>query len=145
MSYCHRKFCACFAPSKLHRVVIDRSGNSLSLILSFDFRLIPARLVLASLVLALLELTLLFHSFADQALGLLVSTTCMRYRTSSVDLSTSSSLRGLTNLRCGNSFLKVGFTLRCLQRLSLPHFASLLCTWQYNSFTRGASIPVLSY
>ena len=33
---------------------------------------------------------------SDQALGLLVSTTSIRYRTSSDDLSTSSSLRGLT-------------------------------------------------
>ena len=45
----------------------------------------------------------------------------------------------------GSSYLKVGFTLRCLQRLSHPHFASLLCPWQNNSCTSGASIPVLSY
>ena len=38
-----------------------------------------------------------------------------------------------------------GFTLRCLQRLSLPDLATLLCTWQYNRYTSGPSIPVLSY
>ena len=81
----------------------------------------------------------------DQALDLLVSASYIRYRTSTADLSTSSSLRGLTNLCCGSLILQGGFTLRCLQRLSRPHFASLLCPWQNNSFTRGASIPVLSY
>ena len=45
----------------------------------------------------------------------------------------------------GISNLKVGFTLRCLQRLSLPHFATLLCHWRDNRCTIGASIPVLSY
>ena len=38
------------------------------------------------------------QTFSDQALDLLVSSTCIRYRTSSDDLSTSSSLRGLTHL-----------------------------------------------
>ena len=61
------------------------------------------------------------------------------------DLSTLSSSRGLTCSRSGNLFLQVGFTLRCLQRLSRPHFASQLCLWQDNCCTRGASIPVLSY
>ena len=86
-----------------------------------------------------------FCLFSDQALDLLVSSSSIRCRTSTDDLSTLSSSRGLTCSRSGNSLLWVGFTLRCLQRLSLPHFASLLCTWQYNSCTRGASIPVLSY
>ena len=81
----------------------------------------------------------------DQALDLLVSASYIRYRTSTADLSTSSSLRGLTNFCCGSLILQGGFTLRCLQRLSRPHFASLLCPWQNNSFTRGASTPVLSY
>ena len=85
------------------------------------------------------------QTFSDQALDLLVSASCIRYRTSTADLSTSSSLRGLTNFCCGSLILQGGFTLRCLQRLSRPHFASLLCPWQNNSFTRGASIPVLSY
>ena len=45
----------------------------------------------------------------------------------------------------GSLLLQVGFTLRCLQRLSRPHFASQLCRWHDNCCTRGASIPVLSY
>ena len=84
-------------------------------------------------------------AFFDQALDLLVSASCICYHTSTADLSTSSSLRGLTYLRSGSLILQGGFTLRCLQRLSRPHFASLLCPWQNNSFTRGASTPVLSY
>ena len=83
--------------------------------------------------------------FSDQALDLLVSATFTHYCASSAHLSTLSSARGLTSSRCGNLYLVVCFTLRCLQRLSLPHFASLLCSWHYNSFTSDASIPVLSY
>ena len=45
----------------------------------------------------------------------------------------------------GISYLKAGFTLRCLQRLSDPHLAAQLCHWRDNWCTRGASIPVLSY
>ena len=45
----------------------------------------------------------------------------------------------------GISYLKGGFTLRCLQRLSVPHLAARLCRWHDNRCTRGASIPVLSY
>ena len=82
---------------------------------------------------------------SDQALGRLVSPSFTRYRASTDDLSTWSSPRGLTRLRDGNSLLWVGFTLRCLQRLSSPHFASQLCRWHDNCCTRGASIPVLSY
>ena len=88
---------------------------------------------------------LFLTSFQDQALDRLVSSSSMRYRTSTDDLSTLSSSRGLTSLRCGNSILQGGFTLRCLQRLSRPHFASQLCRWHDNCCTRGASIPVLSY
>jgi hypothetical protein len=45
----------------------------------------------------------------------------------------------------GSSGLEGGFPLRCLQRLSRPHIATLHCGWRHNSSTRGASIPVLSY
>ena len=83
--------------------------------------------------------------FCNQALDRLVSSSSIRCRTSTDDLSTLSSSRGLTCFRSGNSLLWGGFTLRCLQRLSRPHFASLLCRWHDNSCTRGASIPVLSY
>lgn len=44
-----------------------------------------------------------------------------------------------------NPYLGAGFPLRCFQRLSLPHIATLLCRWRDNRITRGASIPVLSY
>ena len=43
------------------------------------------------------------------------------------------------------SYLEAGFPLRCFQRLSLPHIATLLCRWHDNRSTRGASIPVFSY
>jgi len=45
----------------------------------------------------------------------------------------------------GISYLEVSFTLRCFQRLSHPHFATLLCRWRDNRCTIGAFIPVLSY
>jgi hypothetical protein len=45
----------------------------------------------------------------------------------------------------GSSGFEGGFPLRCLQRLSRPHIATLHCGWRHNSSTRGASIPVLSY
>src|ERR1700754_2550909 len=45
----------------------------------------------------------------------------------------------------GRTRFEVGFSLRCLQRLSRPHVATLHCRWRDNSSTRGAFIPVLSY
>ncbi len=45
----------------------------------------------------------------------------------------------------GRTRFKVGFPLRCLQRLSRPYIATLHCGWRHNSSTRGTSIPVLSY
>src|SRR5436189_183076 len=45
----------------------------------------------------------------------------------------------------GRPRFEVGFPLRCFQRLSRPHIATLHCGWRHNSSTRGASIPVLSY
>ena len=45
----------------------------------------------------------------------------------------------------GRPHLGGGFPLRCFQRLSLPHMATERCRWRDNSYTRGASIPVLSY
>jgi hypothetical protein len=38
-----------------------------------------------------------------------------------------------------------GFPLRCLQRLSCPHIATLHCRGRDNRSTSGASTPVLSY
>ena len=80
-----------------------------------------------------------------QALDLLVSVRLTCHHAYTPDLSTLSSLRGLTCLRNGKSHLEVGFTLRCLQRLSLPHLATQLCHWRDNWSTIDASIPVLSY
>ena len=45
----------------------------------------------------------------------------------------------------GRTRFEGGFPLRCLQRLSRPHIATLQCGWRHNRSTRGASIPVLSY
>ncbi len=45
----------------------------------------------------------------------------------------------------GRNRFEGGFPLRCFQRLSLPHLATLQCGWRHNRSTRGASIPVLSY
>ena len=81
----------------------------------------------------------------DQALDLLVSVSSTHCCAYTPDLSTSSSLRGLTILWYGISYLEVSFTLRCFQRLSSPHFAILPCRWRDNRCTIGAFIPVLSY
>ena len=80
----------------------------------------------------------------DQVLDRLVSSSFKRYRSFTDDLSPSS-LLGVLLLSNGTLILEVGFTLRCLQRLSHPHFASLLCRWHDNSCTSDASTPVLSY
>ena len=45
----------------------------------------------------------------------------------------------------GRNRLEAGFPLRCLQRLSFPHIATLHCGWRHNRSTRGAFVPVLSY
>jgi len=80
-----------------------------------------------------------------QALDLLVLVSCMHYCTSTSNLSTSSSSRGLTSLCYGISNLEGGFTLRCLQRLSRPNLATRPCHWYDNRYTSGSSNPVLSY
>ena len=68
----------------------------------------------------------------DQVLDRLVSSSSKRYRSFTDDLSPGS-LPGVLLLSNGTLILEVGFTLRCLQRLSHPHFASLLCRWHDNS------------
>ena len=45
----------------------------------------------------------------------------------------------------GKSCFEVGFPLRCLQRLSRPHIATLHYRWRDNRSTGGVFIPVLSY
>jgi len=44
-----------------------------------------------------------------------------------------------------NSNLGDGFPLRCFQRLSVPDVATEQCHGRDSSYTRGQSIPVLSY
>ena len=53
--------------------------------------------------------------------------------------------KGVYFFRMGHLILRGGFTLRCLQRLSLPDLATLPCSWHCNRYTSGPSIPVLSY
>ena len=79
-----------------------------------------------------------------QALTRLVTVSSMHYCTSTSALSTLSSSRGLTTC-VGISHLEGGFTLRCLQRLSLPDLATRPWAWLLNRYTSGPSIPVLSY
>ena len=52
---------------------------------------------------------------------------------------------GSVGIAPGSAHLEVGFPLRCIQRLSTPHIATQRCRWRDNWYTRGASIPVLSY
>ena len=82
--------------------------------------------------------------FLDQVLDRLVSASFICYHTFTADLSPGS-LPGVLLLSNGILILEVGFTLRCLQRLSRPHFASQLCPWQDNCCTSDAFTPVLSY
>ncbi len=51
---------------------------------------------------------------------------------------------GLSRLSARPGF-EEGFPLRCLQRLSRPHLATRRCGGRHNRYTRGASLPVLSY
>jgi hypothetical protein len=48
-------------------------------------------------------------------------------------------------LRPGRIHLGGGFPLRCVQRLSRPDLATRRCRWHDNRYTRGQSVPVLSY
>ena len=45
----------------------------------------------------------------------------------------------------GRNGFEAGFPLRCLQRLSIPHIATLHCGWRHNRSTRDVFTPVLSY
>jgi hypothetical protein len=55
------------------------------------------------------------------------------------------SLPGVLSVKLWEIYLVGGFALRCFQRLSRPYLATQLCRWQNNWYTRGMSIPVLSY
>ncbi len=50
----------------------------------------------------------------------------------------------LGTLRSRNIHLGDSFPLRCIQRLSRPHIATLLYRWRDNRSTGGVFIPVLS-
>src|SRR5437763_882221 len=80
-----------------------------------------------------------------QVLGLLVRVSFTRCRASTSRLSTWWSSRALTWSPSGRPHLRVGFALRCFQRLSLPNVANQPCRWRDNWHTRGSSAPVLSY
>src|SRR6266705_487738 len=66
-----------------------------------------------------------------------------RLHTRPIAWSSSRSLQGSCDP--GRSHLVEGFTLRCLQRFSLPDVATRRCRWRDNRYTRGPSNPVLSY
>jgi hypothetical protein len=66
-----------------------------------------------------------------------------RLHTRPITWSSSRSLQGSCDP--GRSHLVEGFTLRCIQRFSLPDVATRRCRWRDNRYTRGPSNPVLSY
>jgi hypothetical protein len=49
------------------------------------------------------------------------------------------------SLRSGKIRLGGGFPLRCFQRFSRPNIATRRYPWQNSRYTRGQSVPVLSY
>ena len=76
-----------------------------------------------------------------RSLGRLGPVGCARRRACTPGLSTWWSTTALM-ARPG---LRVGFPLRCLQRLSRPCLATRLRGWRHDRSTRGTSTPVLSY
>ena len=108
-----------------------RRSNQLSHWAIFCCTYVPSKLHTRN-IFFILPITLLGH-----ALDRLVSVSSIHYCTSTSDLSTSSSSRGLTTY-VGISHLEGGFTLRCLQRLSRPGLATLPCIW-YATDTPAAS------
>ena len=81
----------------------------------------------------------------NQALDGLVPVRSIHCCTYTPGLSTSCSTRRLTDLCHERSHLRVGFTLRCFQRLSDPDVATQRYAWRHNWYTIGPSTPVLSY
>ena len=76
-----------------------------------------------------------------EAYGLLVRLGLACHHTYTCRLSTQSSPATLNR----KIHLRVGFALRCFQRLSRPNIATRRCTWRHNRYTSGSSITVLSY
>ena len=90
-------------------------------------------------VAALFNLSLLKSSPRPISIGQLNTSPCLHLRPINLIVSKGSySFDGIP-------YLEVSFTLRCFQRLSNPHFATLPCRWRDNRCTIGAFIPVLSY
>ena len=89
---------------------------------------------------ALSSLTIKFK-FYGQALGQLVLVNQTHYCAYISNLSTWWSTTSLT----GKTNLESGFTLRCIQRLSMPNIATRHYCWYNNRYTRGQSVSVLSY
>ena len=86
------------------------------------------------------------QSYRVKPLGQLVLVSLTHYCASTPSLSTSWSTTTLQGAQGpGRSHLETSFPLRCFQRLSLPHLATLRCHWRDNRYTRGVSTPVLSY
>src|SRR3989344_5362674 len=77
----------------------------------------------------------------ESSVGGLVHLGYTHYCASSWCLSTWSSPTSLITI----PHLRVGFPLRCFQRLSVPDIATGRCTWWYSPQTRGQFIEVLSY
>jgi hypothetical protein len=75
------------------------------------------------------------------SIGKLNISLCLHTRP--ITWSSSRSLQG--SKLPGRSHLVEGFTLRCIQRFSLPDVATRRCRWRDNRYTRGPSNPVLSY
>ena len=75
---------------------------------------------------------------ADRAISTGKLRTLLRFHTRPIDVVVFHGSQGRPGF-------EVGFPLRCLQRLSLPYIATLLCRWRDNRSTRGTSTPVLSY
>ena len=89
---------------------------------------------------------MLCQSYRVKPHGQLVLVSSMHCCTCTPSLSTSWSTTTLQGAQGpGRSHLETSFALRCFQRLSLPHLATLQCHWRDNRYTRGVSTPVLSY
>ena len=129
-----------FQRIKFRRVLRFRPGSFADLLAS-AFSHLDNRTLFDELS-SLLDLRLSFLKLSPRPISI---SKLVCYHTYTADLSPGSPPGVLLPYRNGNLILEVSFTLRCFQRLSPPHFASLLCRWHDNSCTSGASIPVLSY
>ena len=121
----------CLAPRHDHQVVQARAGNA------------PVRCHCACSRRSARAVRLAAAGEAGEIKPIerLVPVSCAHRCASTPGLSTWWSTTALM----GRTRFEVGFPLRCFQRLSRPHLATRRCRWRDNRYTRGASIPVLSY